>query len=295
MAEQPLIRHLAVIGVGLIGGSVARALKQAGAVGKVTGVGRNQQRLTEALDLGVVDAVSTDMKAVGDADVVLICVPMGVYGEVLSAIAGSLSPAAIITDVGSTKQYTLVEAGRQLPYPHRFVPAHPIAGAEHSGVSASRVDLFRNHLCLMTPDATTDSDAVEIVRKMWTICGCRVEQMSADEHDDFLASVSHLPHVLAYALVNAVSREADGQHDPFRFAAGGFRDFTRIASSSPAMWRDIVMTNRKAVLSKLNTLEAELAALRQAIEGNNGERIIEMFSTAKQARDAWLKRREKGG
>jgi len=293
MAEPALIGHLAVIGVGLIGGSAARALKQAGAVDRVTGIGRSRERLAEAVELGVVDAVSTDFEAAGEADVVLVCVPMGAYTGVLSAIAPGLSPRTIVTDAGSTKQHAMLEARRCLPDPGRFVPAHPIAGAEHSGVAASRADLFRDHLCVLTPDAATDADAVATVRDMWSICGCRVEQMSAEEHDDFLAAVSHLPHVLAYALVNAVNREADGRRDPFRFAAGGFRDFTRIASSSPAMWRDIVMSNGKAILAKLDRLEEELAAVREALESGDAERIAAMFASAKEARDAWLKRKGK--
>jgi len=295
MTDQPLIEHLAVIGVGLIGGSAARALKKANAVGRITGVGRSQPRLAKALKLGVVDDTSSDMAAaVRDADVVLIAVPMGIYAAVFKAIAGSLPAHAIITDAGSTKQHAIREARRFLSDPNRFVPAHPIAGAEHSGVEASNAELFCNHLCLLTPDENADPEAVAKIAAMWAACGCRVEKMCADEHDDFLAAVSHLPHVVAYALVNAVNKEGNERHDPFRFAAGGFRDFTRIASSSPSMWRDIVLCNRRSILAKLDGLEAELGALRQAINDGDGERIADMFTSAKQARDAWLQRRGKG-
>ena len=208
-------------------------------------------------------------------------------------VAGTLPAHAIVTDAGSTKQHAIREARRFLSDPGRFVPAHPLAGAEHSGVGASYAGLFRDHLCLLTPDADVDPEALTRIHAMWATCGCRVEEMCADEHDDFLAAVSHLPHVLAYALVNAVNKEGNERHDPFHFAAGGFRDFTRIASSSPEMWRDIVLCNRRSVLAKLDALEVELDTLRMAIADGDGERVGDMFSSAKAARDAWLRRRRR--
>jgi len=290
--ETVMIEHLVVIGVGLIGGSLARALKQAGHVHRITGVGRNPDRLQRALTLGVVDAVSTDAgKAVQDADMVVIAVHMNAYGAIFSAISGQLPEYAMLTDVGSTKSNVIREAERHLKETDRFVPAHPIAGTEQSGVEASFAELFQGRLCVLTPMQHVVDEAVRGVRSMWEACGCRVECMSAPEHDDFLAAVSHLPHLVAYALVNAVSRLGDESHDPFRFAAGGFRDFTRIASSSPAMWRDICLSNREALLHKIDTLEAEFQLLRQALQSEDGDRILQEFSRAKQARDAWLEKK----
>lgn len=290
MAERS-IDHLAIIGVGLIGGSVARALKAAGVVGRITGVGRNRQHLERAQALGVIDALSMDAAAaVADADMVLIAVPMGAYDAVFAQIAGKLPHKAVVTDAGSTKQYAIAVASRHLKTLRRFVPAHPIAGTERSGVEASFAELFRGQLCVLTPTAETDADALAAVKSMWAACGCRLHCMEAADHDDFLAAVSHLPHLVAYGLVNTVRKQGNAEHDPFQFAAGGFRDFTRIASSSPEMWRDIVMSNRKAVLAKLAALEAELAHLGELIRAGKDEELAREFTAAKQARDAWLAR-----
>ena len=291
------IERLAVIGVGLIGGSLARALKQAGAVAHVTGIGRDAAHLERARALGVVDEATTSLaEGVARADVVAVCVPMGAYDAVFRALAEAASETAVITDAGSTKRHALVAARRHLDAGRlaRFVPAHPIAGGERSGVEASRADLFAGHWCVLTPTGQTAEDATALVETMWRATGARVTTMDAGDHDAFLAAVSHLPHLAAYALVNAVRKQGDEAHDPFRFAAGGFRDFTRIASSSPVMWRDIALANRDALLAQLAAYRDELESLNAALEAGDGEALLAAFSAAKQARDDWLARKDGG-
>jgi len=283
------VPHLVVIGVGLIGGSVARALRRAGFVGRITGVGRSRQNLEEAVRLGVIDDWSQRAAlAVRDADVVLVAVPMGMYEQVFMEIAGHLPAGAVVTDAGSTKQHALEVARRTLPSPSRFIAAHPLAGTEQSGVVASFAELFENRLCIVTPDVASDPEAVKLVKELWQATGSRVMEMPAVEHDDFLAAVSHLPHLAAFAIVNAVRKLGDEAHDPFQFAAGGFRDFTRIASSSPEMWRDIALCNRDALIGKLDALQVELSGMREALTAGDGERLLQEFAAAKAARDQWL-------
>ncbi len=291
MVLLPVPEHVVVIGVGLIGGSVARAIKKAGYAERITGVGRNLRRLECALELGVVDAISTNTAtAVQDADIVVIATHMHAYRTVFSAIADHLPEHALLTDVGSIKSGVVQDARQHLKNIGCFVPAHPLAGTEQSGVEASFAELFQNHVCVLTPMDETDADAVKEVQAMWEACGCKVECMSAGEHDDFLAAVSHLPHLVAYALVNAVRKLGGGKHEPFKFAAGGFRDFTRIASSSPDMWRDICLGNREALLKKIDALDSELQLLRQALQKEDGPWLLAEFTRAKQARDAWLEK-----
>ncbi len=287
------IKRLTIIGVGLIGGSLARALRHANAVEHITGAGRNLEHLQHAQTLGIVDDVSTNLAvAVKDADVVLISVPMCAYANVFAEMAGSLPPHCLITDAGSTKQHAIDMAQAHLSADQitRFVPAHPIAGTEDSGVDASFAELFTHHLCVLTPMHETLPQATQAIKVMWQTAGSDMVCMEAADHDDFLASVSHLPHVLAYALVNAVRKQGNDTHDPFYFAAGGFRDFTRIASSSPEMWRDIALCNRTSLLHKLDALQVEFGELRDALEAGDGNRLLAEFSQAKQARDEWLAR-----
>jgi len=280
-----VIKHLVVIGTGLIGGSVALALKRAGCVERITGVGRSAQNLEEAVQLGVIDDFSHDIAtAVVDADMVLLAVPVAACDQVFSTLAKSLSNQAIITDAGSTKQSVMVSAERHLSDASRFVPAHPIAGTEHSGAAAAFAELFDDKKCILTPNENTDIKALATVQSMWEATGARVKIMSADEHDDVLAAVSHLPHLAAFAIVNAVGKSDHA----FRFAAGGFRDFTRIASSSPEMWRDIALCNQSAIVDKIDALQAELSVLRDALTENDGDALLDKFTSAKQARDSWM-------
>lgn len=283
------IKHLVVIGVGLIGGSAARALRQAGCVERITGVGRGRENLDRARELGVIDHWTHDVdEAVRDADMVLVAVPMGAYEQTFADMAAALPADVVITDAGSTKQHAVDVARRHLKDLSRFVPAHPIAGTEQSGVEASFAELFEDRLCILTPLAESSDDALARARFLWNATGSRLVEMDAASHDDFLAAVSHLPHLAAFALVNAVRKLGDKDHDPFRFAAGGFRDFTRIASSSPVMWRDIALANRQSLMHKIDAFTAELNTLRTALDDENGEALLEVFAAAKQARDAWL-------
>ncbi len=279
------IKHLVVIGTGLIGGSVALALKRAGCVERVTGVGRSVENLEEAVRLGVIDDFNHDIAtAVVDADMVLIAVPVAACDQVFAALAESLSETAIITDAGSTKQSVMISAEKHLKYVSRFVPAHPIAGTEHSGVGAAFAELFEDKKCILTPNEQTDAKALAQVQSMWQAVGARVKIMSAVEHDDVLAAVSHLPHLAAFAIVNAVGKSDDA----FRFAAGGFRDFTRIASSSPEMWRDIALCNQQSIVDKIDALQEELTILRDALNAHDGGVLLDKFASAKQARDTWM-------
>ncbi|HKI60848.1 MAG TPA: prephenate dehydrogenase/arogenate dehydrogenase family protein [Mariprofundaceae bacterium] len=286
------IKHLVVIGVGLIGGSVARALKHAGCVDRVTGVGRGRENLDRARELGIIDHWTHEIsEAVHDADMVLVAVPMGAYDRVFAELAASLPDRALITDAGSTKQYAIDTASKHLSDTSRFVPAHPIAGTEQSGAEASFAELFEDRTCILTPEPPTNAKACDTVRKFWQATGSQVIEMDAGTHDELLAAVSHLPHVAAFALVNAVRKQSGSSHgsdDPFRFAAGGFRDFTRIASSSPEMWRDIAVSNSSALVKEIDAFQSELAEMREALLSNNGEKLLEAFAVAKSARDAWL-------
>jgi len=289
------VGHLVVVGVGLIGGSFARALREAGRVERITGVGRDPGHLARARRLGVIDAATTDVAAaVASADVVMVAVPMGAYERVLGAVGRGLRGDTVVTDAGSTKRHAILLAGRLLPDESRFVPGHPIAGTEHSGVEASNPRLFEGRLAVLTPTAKTDPSAIARVAALWRAAGAHVHHMSPEEHDRVLAGVSHLPHLAAYALVRAVLRMRREDLDPLDFAAGGFRDFTRIASSSPDMWRDIALTNRDALLGQLDALADELGTIRRALSGGDGERLLACFREAKAARDAWLARLDSG-
>jgi prephenate dehydrogenase len=290
VSEHP-VEHLVVVGVGLIGGSIARALKHAGFVGRVTGVGRSRENLDRARELGVIDHWTHDIaEAADDADLVVVAVPMGAYDRVFSELAKTLPKKAVVTDAGSTKQHAIDVAMKHLSDSSRFIPAHPIAGTEQSGAEASFAELFEDRLCILTPTENSDAESLALVTTMWEATKSRVVQMDAKQHDDFLASVSHLPHLAAFALVNAVRKQGDDEHNPFQFAAGGFRDFTRIASSSPEMWRDIALSNRDALSVNIDALQAELAELKRVLESGDGEKLLQSFSAAKKARDEWLEK-----
>lgn len=283
-----MIERLAIIGVGLIGGSLARALRAAGAVGEVVGCGRGLPNLERARSLGVVDAITREpAEAIRGADMVFVAVPLGAMRGVFAAIAGRLRDDAIVTDGGSVKGSVVADAfaafGR---VPPRLVPGHPIAGTEHSGVEASFPELYRNRRVILTPLPESDPVAVDRVTAMWRVCGAEVTTMSVAHHDEVLAATSHLPHMLAYGLVDSLARMREND-EIFRFAAGGFRDFTRIASSSPVMWRDICIANREALSAMLVRFGAEMNDLAGAIRGADGDRLLEIFERAKAARDRY--------
>ena len=281
-----MIDKLVVIGVGLIGGSLACALRKAGKVGSVVGVGRGVANLEQAVALGVIDSYSQDgAQAVADADMVVIGATLGSSAAILETIAPALQPATIVTDVGSTKASVVAAARLALGDKFaRFVPGHPIAGTEHSGAQAAFADLYVGHRVILTPVAETDLDALARVRAMWECVGARVTQMSVADHDRVLAATSHLPHMLAFTLVDMLAA-ADDADDIFAFAAGGFRDFTRIASSNPEMWRDIALANRDALLAICGSYKARLERLMQALREGDGATLEQSFKRAKEARD----------
>ena len=286
MSTQPFIPRLCVIGVGLIGGSLARSLREQGKVGEVIGSGRNEENLRTAVHLGVVDRYDIDpTNAVVGADVVVIAVPLGAIGAVLRAIAPHLAAHAVVTDVGSAKGSVVADIERVYGHiPPHFVPGHPIAGTERSGVEASFATLFQNRRVILTPLAETDAAAHRLIRTMWEFTGAEVVDMGVRHHDVVLAATSHLPHMLAYTLVDTLAR-LDDRAEIFRYAAGGFRDFTRIASSDPRMWHDICVANREQLLEMIALFSADLEQLAGAIRNGDQSVILTLFERAKRARD----------
>ena len=281
--------RLAVIGVGLIGGSFALALKQAGLASRVVGAGRSEANLRLALERGAIDSIAPDARAAArDADVILVAAPVAQFEAIFSEL--TLKPEAIVTDAGSTKRDVIAAARRALGAKiARFVPGHPIAGAEKSGAAAASAELFRGRRVILTPLPENAPQTVEKVQNLWAGCGANVTRMDAGEHDSVLAAVSHLPHVLAYALVHEVAkRENAGQL--FSFAAGGFRDFTRIASSHPEMWRDICMANRDRLMFEIEKYEEKLRSVKRLLSDGDGAALERLFAEAREARDQWLKR-----
>lgn len=280
------IKRLCIIGVGLIGGSLARALRKNGCVETIVGAGRNKAQLERAQTLGVIDEFDTDIaRAVRQADVVVVAVPLGAMRDCFGKLKDAVGESTIITDVGSAKQSVI--AAIQAVFgrlPRNFVPGHPIAGTEKSGVEASFAQLFAQRRVILTPHNTCDASAVKLVQQMWEHAGAQVLQMEAQHHDEVLAATSHLPHMLAYALVDTLARMQDRQ-EIFAYAAGGFRDFTRIASSDPQMWHDICQANGEAISQMLGVYIADLQRLQQAIKHNDSDYLKATFTRAKTARD----------
>lgn len=284
-----MLNKVVVCGVGLIGGSFALALKAAGAVGEVVGLGRRQASLVAAQQRGVIDRIASDWAdALQDADLVFLAMPVGQMLPVMQALAPHLPPDAIVTDGGSTKRDVVAAArvafGEKIA---QFVPGHPIAGAEKSGVEAAQANLFQDKRVVLTPLAENSAARVALVQRAWEACGAQVSQLDAAAHDQIFAAVSHLPHLLAFALVHEFAQRADADQ-LFGFAAGGFRDFTRIASSHPEMWRDICLANRAALLVELDAYMAELMRTRSLLAGADAQGLQAMFDTARTRRDAWL-------
>ena len=287
-----MIDRLCVVGVGLIGGSLVRALRRAGAVGEVVGTSRREEHLRRARELGVVDRYSlVASDAARGADMVVVCTPMGAMEDVFRALRPGLDPGAALTDAGSVKQ-TVFRAARAAfgEVPAFLVPAHPIAGTEHSGVDASFESLFDGRRVILTPGDAADPAAVDRVEAMWREAGAETDRMDAARHDEILASVSHLPHLLAYVLVDLV---ATGPGDCFRYAAGGFRDFSRIASSDPVMWRDICLENREAIAERLDAFGERIGDLARMVRRGDGGALLEHFARAKGARDAYIRESER--
>jgi prephenate dehydrogenase len=284
-----LIGRLAVIGVGLIGGSLARALRAAGLVDEVVGCGRGRENLELAVALGVIDRYTHDIgDAVTGADVVFLAVPLGAMRDAFAALRRTLSAGALVTDGGSAKGSVVADcravAPELLP---RFVPGHPIAGTERNGVAASFAELYQDRRVILTPLAENDAADVARARALWEACGAEVTEMSVEHHDEVLAATSHLPHMLAFGLVDMLARLKEND-EIFRYAAGGFRDFTRIASSNPVMWRDICIANREALSPMLAAFAEEMNALADSIGSADADELLAIFERAKAARDRYV-------
>ena len=281
-------RRLAVIGVGLIGGSLARALRAAGLVGEVVGCGRGEANLRKAVELGVIDRYTHEVGAVVEgADLVFLAVPLGAMADAFAAMKGHLSRDAVITDGGSAKGSVVRDYRSVFGSLPGFVPGHPIAGNECNGVEASFAALYENRRVILTPLEETDAAATAKVEALWQACGAEVSLMSVEHHDEVLAATSHLPHMLAFGLVDVLSR-MKANDEIFRYAAGGFRDFTRIASSNPVMWRDIGIANAPALSRMLSAFAGEMEELARVVDAGNGDRLLEIFENAKRARDRFV-------
>ncbi|MDJ0879742.1 MAG: prephenate dehydrogenase/arogenate dehydrogenase family protein [Halieaceae bacterium] len=291
------LSKVTVLGLGLIGGSLCRAMRDSGFASQVTGYDRDTGVGAEALELDVIDEFEARLDvALEGANLVVIATPTLVAAELLADVVGKLPPEVVLTDVASVKQ-NLVAAYQQAREQRgseaiaRYVPGHPIAGSERSGVSASRPDLFDAHRVILTPLADGSEDALTLVRRMWELAGAEVVEMPVAQHDAILAATSHLPHILAFALVDALSR-SDLSDDIFRFAAGGFRDFTRIASSNPVMWRDISLANRDQLVAAIDDFSEHLAALREAVAAGDGKALETTFSDARTAREDFIRQQQ---
>jgi prephenate dehydrogenase len=281
------VRTLAVVGVGLIGGSFALALRRAGAASNIVGFDRDPSALQRAAEMGVIDiAAGSVSEAARDADLVAIAVPVRAIGPVLHDVARAIAPGAVVTDMGSTKGDVVATARQELRerFP-RFVPGHPIAGRETSGVESATSELFRGARVVLTPAAETAPDAIEVVKGAWEAAGGRVAVMGSAEHDRIFAAVSHLPHLLSFALVSELAARDDAA-ELLGFAGGGFRDFTRIAASSPEMWRDIALQNRAALLEELDRYGAQLAVFRALIEKGDGPGLERLMTEARASRES---------
>ena len=289
-----IANRMAIIGVGLIGGSLARALKKNNAVQTIIGYGHNENSLKKAFQLGVIDSYSLNIgEVVDDADIVVLATPLSTADSLFAAMSDSLKQTAIVTDVGSAKG-RIVESAREYlgDMYTRFVPGHPIAGKETSGVEASFAKLFDAHRVILTPVAETDHEALNTIIEMWKLTGAEVINMDVEQHDGILAATSHLPHMLAYALVDCLSGMQE-RDKIFEFAAGGFADFTRIASSHPRMWHDICFSNREQLLKVMDKFDQHLNSIRETIKHDDSDVLLDLFERAKTSRDKFTAQRKK--
>lgn len=295
MTNNTALNKLVIVGVGLIGGSFALALRNAGLAKHIVGVGRSLSNMQRAVELGVIDEIATDTaSALHNANLVFLAMPVGQTAAVMAQIAPHLQTGTLVTDAGSTKQGVIAAAKQHLPPQclQYFVPGHPIAGAEQSGVNAAQADLYRGKHTILTPLSETGIDATEQIRQLWQACGSIVSIMPAAEHDQVLAATSHLPHILAFTLMNHLNRSTGSPENLLRFAGSGFRDFTRIASSSPEMWRDICLANRDELLKQIEAYREELEAMQEMLRKNDGETLEQAFSQARNIREGWLKNKK---
>ncbi|MCL4765205.1 MAG: prephenate/arogenate dehydrogenase family protein [Hyphomicrobiaceae bacterium] len=281
-----MFQRVALIGIGLIGSSISHALRRRGLAGSIVGSAKSEATRATALRLGLVErAYASPADAVEGADLVVLCVPLGVYGEIVREIAPHLAPGAILTDVGSVKGAAIRDVAPHVPPGVHFIPGHPIAGTEHSGPEAGFAELFDNRWCVLTPPEGADPRAVARLQRLWQALGSNVELMGAEHHDLVLAITSHVPHLIAYNIVNTAAHlERVTDSEVIKFSAGGFRDFTRIASSDPTMWRDVFLNNKEAVLEMLGRFSEDLTALQRAIRYGDGRTLFELFSAARTVR-----------
>ena len=285
-ATQPLFQRVALIGIGLIGSSISHACRRAGLARSVVGSARTPQTVATALKLGIIDeGYASAREAAEGADLVILCVPVGLCGAIAKEIAPVLKPGAILTDVGSVKGSIVRDVAPHVPAGVHFVAGHPIAGTEQSGPESGFAELFDGRWCILTPEAGTDAAAVEKLKLFWQKLGSNVEIMSPDHHDLVLAITSHLPHLIAFNIVNTAAHlERVTDSEVIKFSAGGFRDFTRIAASDPVMWRDVFLNNKDAVLEMLGRFSEDLTALQRAIRFGDGETLHALFSNARTIR-----------
>jgi cyclohexadieny/prephenate dehydrogenase len=286
VTAKPHFKRLALIGFGLIGGSIARAARAQDLVGEIVATARTERTRARVKELGVVDSVAeSNVEAVKDADLVVLCIPVGACRPVSQEIAPHLAAGAIVSDVGSVKGAVVKDMAPHLPATTHFVPAHPVAGTEHSGPDSGFAELFINRWCILTPPQGTDPAAVEKLRAFWAALGAKVETMTPDHHDLVLAITSHLPHLIAYTIVGTADELAQvTESEVIKFSAGGFRDFTRIAASDPTMWRDVFLSNKEAVLEMLGTFNEDLSKLTRAIRRGDGEALFEHFTRTRAIR-----------
>jgi cyclohexadieny/prephenate dehydrogenase len=284
--SEPLFDRIAIIGLGLIGSSIARAARAQHAVRSIVATARSPQTRKRVVELGLADkVVETNAEAVEGADLVIVCVPVGACGAVAKEIGPHLEAGATISDVGSVKGSVVRDMGAYLPNNVHFVPAHPVAGTEHSGPDAGFAELFENRWCILTPPEGTDVQALDRLAAFWRLLGAKVETMTPEHHDIVLAITSHIPHLIAYNIVGtAADVEEVTQSEVIKFSAGGFRDFTRIAASDPVMWRDVFLNNKEAVLEMLGRFSEDLAALQRMIRWDDGEALEKLFTRTRAIR-----------
>jgi len=284
--NEVLFERVALIGIGLINSSLARRMRRDGLAGHIAVSSRTQETLNKAMELGLADSVTLDpCEAATDADLVVLGTPLGPYGKIAEAMAPCLKPGCIVSDVGSAKQCVIRDVAPHLPEGVHLVPAHPVAGTEHSGPEAGFADLFDGRWCIVTPEESCDAAAREKVCELWRRCGMEIQLMDPRHHDMVLAITSHLPQLIAYTVVGtATDLEGDLRDEVIKFSAGGFRDFTRIAASDPTMWRDVYLNNREAVLEMLGRFSEDLVALRRAIRHGEGDRLFDVFTRTREIR-----------
>jgi cyclohexadieny/prephenate dehydrogenase len=284
--SEPPFSRIALIGLGLIGSSIARGVKQLALAKELVATDASPEVRARAVEIGLADRIAADnAEAVQGADLVIACVPVGICGDVAKGIAAHLAPGAIVSDVGSVKGAVLREMAEHLPENVHFIPAHPVAGTENSGPDSGFAELFINRWCILTPPANADAGAVEKLAGFWRALGANVEVMNAEHHDLVLAVTSHLPHLIAYTIVGTADELEDvTRSEVLKFSAGGFRDFTRIAASDPTMWRDVFLANKDAVLEMLGEFQEDLSKLTRAIRRGDGEALFEHFTRTRAIR-----------